>query len=373
MSVLIVANVVTGAVVASYRRIGVLKSIGFSPAQVVCGLRGQGGRAGRRRMRDRRRGRQPAGHPGAASVRSFLRRRQPVGAGLGRHRHPARDVRPGRADGARARVAGRAAVCGAGHRARARAATRPRLHHAPACQPAAAAEAGQHRAGGAVRPPGPHRRNAGRHHVRRHCGRLRCRPEHHACQGRGGSEPGRHRAGSGFARYGQHLAARQQARPGHHCGTAEPAGHAAVRRDGTDRAQRGRAGPAGEHRGVRRQCGLARLRPDQRPLVHRPRAGGRQHRLPQPDRADGRPEHDDQHGHPVGHGADRRPGVRAGQPARPAHESADTRRHVGEPWPRPVRRRAQAGRHAQLVRRRAESRAGERLLRVRIRTAASST
>ena len=35
MSVLIVANVVSGAVVAGYRRIGVLKSIGFSPAQVV--------------------------------------------------------------------------------------------------------------------------------------------------------------------------------------------------------------------------------------------------------------------------------------------------------------------------------------------------
>jgi putative ABC transport system permease protein len=35
MAVLIVANVVSGAVVASYRRIGVLKSIGFSPAQVV--------------------------------------------------------------------------------------------------------------------------------------------------------------------------------------------------------------------------------------------------------------------------------------------------------------------------------------------------
>jgi putative ABC transport system permease protein len=35
MSVLIVANVVSGAVVASYRRIGVLKSIGFSPVQVV--------------------------------------------------------------------------------------------------------------------------------------------------------------------------------------------------------------------------------------------------------------------------------------------------------------------------------------------------
>jgi putative ABC transport system permease protein len=35
MSILIVANVVSGAVVASYRRIGVLKSIGFSPGQVV--------------------------------------------------------------------------------------------------------------------------------------------------------------------------------------------------------------------------------------------------------------------------------------------------------------------------------------------------
>jgi len=35
MSVLVVANVVSGAVVAGTRRIGVLKSIGFSPAQVV--------------------------------------------------------------------------------------------------------------------------------------------------------------------------------------------------------------------------------------------------------------------------------------------------------------------------------------------------
>jgi putative ABC transport system permease protein len=35
MSVLIVANVVSAAVVAGYRRIGVLKSIGFTPAQVV--------------------------------------------------------------------------------------------------------------------------------------------------------------------------------------------------------------------------------------------------------------------------------------------------------------------------------------------------
>jgi putative ABC transport system permease protein len=41
MSVLIVANVVSGAVVAGYRRIGVLKSIGFTPGQVVAAYTGQ--------------------------------------------------------------------------------------------------------------------------------------------------------------------------------------------------------------------------------------------------------------------------------------------------------------------------------------------
>ena len=41
MSVLIVANVVSGAVVSGYRRIGVLKSIGFTPAQVAAAYAGQ--------------------------------------------------------------------------------------------------------------------------------------------------------------------------------------------------------------------------------------------------------------------------------------------------------------------------------------------
>jgi putative ABC transport system permease protein len=41
MSVLIVTNVVSGAVVAGYRRIGILKSIGFSPGQVVAAYAGQ--------------------------------------------------------------------------------------------------------------------------------------------------------------------------------------------------------------------------------------------------------------------------------------------------------------------------------------------
>ncbi|HTZ92947.1 MAG TPA: FtsX-like permease family protein [Streptosporangiaceae bacterium] len=41
MSVLIVTNVVSGAVVAGYRRIGILKSIGFTPGQVVAAYTGQ--------------------------------------------------------------------------------------------------------------------------------------------------------------------------------------------------------------------------------------------------------------------------------------------------------------------------------------------
>lgn len=41
MSVLIVTNVVSGAVVAGYRRIGILKTIGFTPGQVVAAYTGQ--------------------------------------------------------------------------------------------------------------------------------------------------------------------------------------------------------------------------------------------------------------------------------------------------------------------------------------------
>jgi len=41
MSVLIVANVVSGAVIAGYHRIGILKSIGFTPGQVVAAYTGQ--------------------------------------------------------------------------------------------------------------------------------------------------------------------------------------------------------------------------------------------------------------------------------------------------------------------------------------------
>ena len=41
MSVLIVANVVSGAVASGYRRIGILKSIGFTPGEVAAAYVGQ--------------------------------------------------------------------------------------------------------------------------------------------------------------------------------------------------------------------------------------------------------------------------------------------------------------------------------------------
>ena len=41
VSVLIVINVVTGAVVAGYHRIGILKSIGFTPGQVAAAYTAQ--------------------------------------------------------------------------------------------------------------------------------------------------------------------------------------------------------------------------------------------------------------------------------------------------------------------------------------------
>src|SRR5581483_3104815 len=41
MSVLIVANVVSGAVISGYHRIGILKSIGFTPGQVIAAYAGQ--------------------------------------------------------------------------------------------------------------------------------------------------------------------------------------------------------------------------------------------------------------------------------------------------------------------------------------------
>ncbi len=57
LAVLITANVVSAAVVAGYRRIGVLKSIGFTPAQVAASYLGQVGMPGAGRGHRRNRSR----------------------------------------------------------------------------------------------------------------------------------------------------------------------------------------------------------------------------------------------------------------------------------------------------------------------------
>ena len=139
MAVLIVGNVISGAVIAQYQRIGVLKSLGLTPAQVVAvylrrvawpALAGcvigvaVGGLLSL-----------PVLHKsaGAYGVGSQQCR---VGAG---HR-PGRDARADPARRARPGAAGRTAVRHRGDRRRARAADRPRLRRhrlAARLQPAA--------------------------------------------------------------------------------------------------------------------------------------------------------------------------------------------------------------------------------------------
>ena len=162
LSVLIVINVVSGAVLAGYRRIGILKSIGFTPGQVAAAYTGQ------------------AMIPAAAGcLAGLVIGNLLAGPLLGRtatvYGVAALGV-PGWVDAAvaggadRADRAGRAAARGAGlpaqrdggHRGGPRPGGRPRLPGAPAAGPAAAAPAGDDRAGRAVRPAVPHHRHPGR-------------------------------------------------------------------------------------------------------------------------------------------------------------------------------------------------------------------
>ena len=90
MAVLIVGNVISGAVVAQYQRIGVLKSLGLTPAQVVAVYLSRIGLAGPGGLRDRGGGGRPALRPGAAQVGRRLRRRQPAAAAVGAGRRARR-------------------------------------------------------------------------------------------------------------------------------------------------------------------------------------------------------------------------------------------------------------------------------------------
>ena len=104
-----------------------------------------------------------------------------------------------------------------------------------------------------------------------------------------------------------------------------------------------RAGPGDR---VQRRLGLGWLRPDQRALVHRPRPGGRAHRLPDRLGHESRRHGHHDRGRPSGDGPDRRAGLRYPGPGRRHdHERAD----AGPAQPRagpalPVRHRP-AARH----------------------------
>src|SRR5215471_8231969 len=133
LSVLIVVNVVSGAVVAGYRRIGILKSIGFTPGQVVAAYTGQvlapavAGSLGGVVL----------GNVLAVPLLAKTANVYGVGALIvpvcGRGR-PRRDVRPGHHQLGAARAAGGAAEHGPGDRHRPRPAHRPGLRRAPAAR-----------------------------------------------------------------------------------------------------------------------------------------------------------------------------------------------------------------------------------------------
>ena len=176
MSVLIVANVVSGAVVSGYRRIGILKSIGFTPGQVVAAYTVQvlvpalAGVLGGLVVGDLLATmllRQAANAYGVGqlSVPVWVDVAVPVAMlGLVAIAALLPAMGASRLSAVQAIAAGRAPRAGRGYAAH-------RLLRA-----AAAAPAGDDRAGGPVRPPGPHRDHAGRRAPRGGRGDLRGRP-----------------------------------------------------------------------------------------------------------------------------------------------------------------------------------------------------
>jgi hypothetical protein len=188
LAVLIVGNVISGAVVAGYQRIGVLKSIGLTPAQVVATYLIRVGWPA------------VAGHPGTEQVRRRLQRGQPASAGVGDHRRAARHAHADHAGGAGPRAARRTALRHAGDRGRPGAEAWPRLRPAPAHYPARSAPPGRHRAGGAVRQARQDRGDVRRDRVRYYRADLRGRAAFLAEPRRGQPDPVRHGPGAGPAR-----------------------------------------------------------------------------------------------------------------------------------------------------------------------------
>ncbi len=199
MSVLIVANVVSGAVAAGTRRIGVLKSIGFSPGQVVAAYLIQvavpalagcvaGVLAGNLLSVPLLGQTAQVYGVGALAVPFWVDLAVPLAMlALTGAAALAPAVRAARLSAVQAIATGRAPR-----------AVR-RLRGAPAARPRpAAAPAGDARAGRAVRPPGPDRGHAGRHRVRRGRGDVRGGPGHLPGPRRGRPVARGGRAGTGL-------------------------------------------------------------------------------------------------------------------------------------------------------------------------------
>ena len=286
MAVLIVGNVVSGAVVASYTRIGVLKCIGLSPAQVVVAYLSRVGWpalagclagvvAGNVLAAPVLHNSAGAYGVGSQQVPWWATVIAPAGmfalvllAGFG----PA--LRAGRLSAAEAIAAGRAPRAGRGYAAH-RLAARLRLPRpaglglaAPFARPARTAVTLAAIAFGATA-------------VIFAFGLSSAEPR------RGQPDPLRHHPGAGRAvRSGRRAGAdaHRGAERGGAGRPARPAGHAARGDAVRERSQGARHRRHRQRAGVRRRRRLDRVRDHRRPLVRRARRGGRQHRVPGPER-----------------------------------------------------------------------------------------
>jgi putative ABC transport system permease protein len=182
LAVLIVATLVSGAVVAGYRRIGLLKSIGFTPWQVAASYLAQigvpaiaglalGTVAGNLWAGPMLNVAAGLFQVGVQHVPLWIDVAVPVGMCA---------LVAGRAGGC---PAGRAAVRRPGDRCRAGPRQRSRLRRTPAGGPAGPGPPHHHRPGHAFHPSRPHGDHYGGHPLRRHRGDPRRR---HPRRGRGG-------------------------------------------------------------------------------------------------------------------------------------------------------------------------------------------
>ena len=210
MSLLIVAGVISGSVVAGYGRIGVLKSIGFTPGQVVAVYATQAvapaaaGCAAGAVLGVATAGRLVLSGAAAAYGVGTLGG-LPAWLAVGVPGSTVRADRPRRATSCAACWPARP---DRGARRRARAQAQPRQGRIPADRRAAAAPAGDGGTRRPVHPPCPHRRDTDRRAARCPRGNVRRRAEHIPAPHRERPDPG-----ADLAEFRLHPADRQPAQP----------------------------------------------------------------------------------------------------------------------------------------------------------------